>query len=128
VSYILLLLDKNFATMEVYSEIGDDLTTLILLPVISGHNSTLELSVPVPVRLSLKNGMFLAVNREMNLEGVGEKWDEALQMFMNFFFTQFMTYVGLDEEKLMPNEKEQWDIIRDMIPDWQRQLERIALK
>ncbi|HEY3420724.1 MAG TPA: hypothetical protein VGK23_09245 [Methanomassiliicoccales archaeon] len=114
--------------MEVYSEIGDDLTTLILLPVISGHNSTLELSVPVPVRLSLKNGMFLAVNREMNLEGVGEKWDEALQMFMNFFFTQFMTYVGLDEEKLMPNEKEQWDIIRDMIPDWQRQLERIALK
>jgi len=34
-----------------------------------------------------------------------------------------MTYVASDEEKLDPNERKQWDTIRMMIPDWQRQLE-----
>ncbi len=49
-------------------------------------------------------------------------------MFMDSFFERFMTYVELDEEKLKPNEREQRDILRMMIPDWQRQLERVGQK
>ena len=94
------------------------------MPVISGNDVHLELAEPVPVILLFNNGRFLAENREMNIEGVGEQWDEALQMFMDFFFKRFMTYVASDEEKLDPNERKQWDIIRMMIPDWQTQLER----
>jgi hypothetical protein len=126
VSYILLILGKHLAIMEVSTETGDGSTTLILLPVISGHDSTLELKVPVPVRLSLRDGTFFAVNREMSLEGVGEQWEEALQMFMDLFFKGLMTNVALDEGKFTPNEREQRDILRKMIPDWQRQLEYVS--
>lgn len=108
--------------MEVSTEIGDDQATLVLMPVISGNDVSLVLTEPVPVILSLQNGIFLAENREMNLEGVGEKWDEALQMFMDFFFKQFMTYIASDVEQLKPSERKQWEIFRMMIPDWQRQL------
>lgn len=109
--------------MEVSFEFGENLSTLVLMPVISGNDGSLELKEPVPVILMFNDGKFLAENREMNIEGVGEQWDDALKMFMDFFFKRFMTYVASDEEKLDPNERKQWDIIRMMIPDWQRQLE-----
>jgi hypothetical protein len=114
--------------MEAATEIGDNPATLVLMPVISGRDISLVLKEPVPVILSLKNGIFLAENRDMNLEGVGEEWDEALQMFMDFFFRRFMTYIASDLEELKPNERKQWETFRTLIPDWQRQLEGAMYK
>jgi hypothetical protein len=109
--------------MEVPFEIGSGQSTLVLMPVISGKDVYLELAEPVPVVLMFNNGRFLAENREMNIEGVGEQWDDALKMFMDFFFKRFMTFVSSDLEKLDPNDRKQWDTIRMLIPDWQSQLE-----
>jgi len=71
--------------MEVPIQIDGSQSTLVLMPVISGNDISLELTKPVPVILLFNDGKYLAENREMNIEGVGEQWDDALKMFMDFF-------------------------------------------